>query len=68
MTTGTSREKTMQLSEIVDRQNSIISMQSGIINDLFQLLSMHIDAEELDSLPVVSKINAAAEIREELMR
>ena len=58
----------MQLSEIVDRQNSIISMQAGIINDLFQLLSMHIDAEELDSLPVGSKINAAAEIREELMR
>ena len=68
MTTGTSREKTMQLSEIVDKQNSIISMQAGIINELFQLLSMHIDAEELDSLPVVSKINAAAEIREELMR
>ena len=58
----------MQLSEIVDRQNSIISMQPGIINDLFQLLSMHIDAEEMDSLRVVSKINAAAEIREELMR
>ena len=58
----------MQLSEIVDRQNSIISMQAGIINDLFQLLSMHIDAEELDSLPVVGKINMAAEIREELMR
>lgn len=58
----------MQLSEIVDKQNSIISMQAGIINELFQLLSMHIDAEELDCLPVVSKINAAAEIREELMR
>ena len=58
----------MQLSEIVDKQNSIISMQAGIINELFQLLSMHIDAEELDSLLAVSKINAAAEIREELMR
>lgn len=68
MTTETSQEKTMKLSEIVDKQNSIISMQAGIINELFQLLSMHIDAEELDSLPAVSKINAAAEIREELMR
>ena len=58
----------MHLSEIVDKQNSIISIQAGIINDLFQLLSMHIDAQELDSLPVVSKIKAAAEIREELMR
>ena len=58
----------MHLSEIVDKQNSIISMQAGIINELFQLLSMHIDAEELDSLPAVSKINEAAEIREELMR
>ena len=58
----------MQLSEIVDRQNSIISMQAGIINDLFQLLSMHIDAEEMDALPVVSKINEAAKIREELTR
>ena len=58
----------MHLSEIVDKQNSIISMQAGIINELFQLLSMHIDAEELDSLPAVSKINEAAEISEELMR
>ena len=58
----------MTASEIVDKQNSIISMQAGIINELFQLLSMHIDAEELDSLPAVSKINAVAEIREELMR
>ena len=58
----------MQLVEIVDRQNHIISMQSEIINELFKLLGMYMTSEELDNLPVVNKINMAAEIRNEISR
>lgn len=54
------------LIQVVETQDVIISMQSGIINDLFQLLSQHLSAEELDALPVVGKINRAAEIRAEI--
>ena len=54
----------MNINEIVDRQNTIISMQSDIINELFQLLGQHIATDELDQLPQVQKINLAAEIRE----
>lgn len=56
----------MSLNEIVDRQNTIISMQSEIINEMFQLLGQHLAADELDSLPAVRKINVAAAIREEI--
>ena len=56
----------MSLNEIVDRQSKIISMQSEIINDLFQLLGQHLAADELDNLPAVRKINMAAAIREEI--
>lgn len=38
------------LVEIVDRQNSIIQLQSETINDLFQLLAQHITVEELEGL------------------
>lgn len=58
----------MNPNEILEKQNRIIEIQAGIINELFRLLSMHIDAEEMDALPVVSKINEAAKIREELTR
>lgn len=51
------------LCEIVEQQNSIISIQSGIINELFQLLGQHIAVEELDRLPVAARINEAARLR-----
>ena len=54
----------MSIYEIVDRQNAIISMQSEIINELFQLIGQHVAPDELDSLPQVQKINLASEIRE----
>lgn len=50
--------------EVVEVQNRIIRMQSDVINDLFLLLLQHITAEEADRLPVVKKINEAAELRE----
>ncbi len=58
----------MSISEIVYRQNKVISMQSEIINELFQLLGQHVAPDELDQLPQVQKINLAAEIREDIRR
>lgn len=52
--------------EIVERQNAIIRIQSGVIDDLFVLLMQHISAEEADRLPVLDKINQAASLREEI--
>lgn len=51
--------------ELFERQSEIIRIQSEAINDLLRLLSMHMEAEELDSLPVVDKINMAATLRAE---
>lgn len=50
--------------EIVERQDAIIQIQSGVIDELFRLLMQHISAEEADSLPVVGKINKAASMRQ----
>lgn len=58
----------MSISEIVDKQNTVISMQSEIINELFQLLGQHVAPDELDQLTQVQKINLAAEIREDIRR
>ena len=54
----------MSINEIVEKQNKVISLQSEIINELFQLLGQHVATDELDQLPQVQKINLAAEIRE----
>ena len=58
----------MSINEIVDKQNKVISLQSEIINELFQLLGQHVAPDELDQLPQVQKINLAAEIREDIRR
>lgn len=52
--------------EVVERQNAIIKIQSDVIDELFILLMQHIGAEEADRLPVLAKINQAAEIRREI--
>lgn len=56
------------LTEAVEKQNVIIQMQSGIINELFQLLMQHISADEADGLPVVARINEAAGLRQWIER
>lgn len=56
----------MSTLDIVDTQNTIIKIQSDAINELFNLLMLHITAEEADKLPVVEKINLAARIRERI--
>jgi hypothetical protein len=50
----------LNLVEIVDTQNTIISMQSKVINELFQLLGQYMTVEELDNLPVVGTVNEIA--------
>jgi hypothetical protein len=51
------------LTEIVEKQSLIISIQSGVINDLFGLLGQYMAAEEMDMLPMVARLHTAAEIR-----
>lgn len=50
------------LVEVVEKQSSVISIQAGVIRDLFNLLSQYMSAEELDALPEVDRINTAAKI------
>ena len=54
------------IAELVERQNSIIQIQSGVIESLFMLLLQHISVKEADKLPEVQKINIAAQLRSEL--
>lgn len=53
-------------TELVFKLNEIIRIQSEVINDLYELLGMHICAEELDHLPTNDKVNEAARIRAEV--
>lgn len=50
------------LVEVVEKQSSVISIQTGVIRDLFNLLSQYMAAEELDALPEADRINTAARI------
>ena len=52
--------------KVVEQQNAIIRIQSGVIDELFLLLMQHISADEADSLPCIARINQAAEIRAEI--
>ncbi len=56
------------LMETVEKQNVIIQMQSGIINELFRLLMEHISVDEADALQVVLRINEAADLRKWMER
>lgn len=56
----------MNVLKVIDSQNAIIKIQSDVINELFSLLMQHITAEEADRLPVVEKINLAAQIKAEI--
>lgn len=48
--------------KVVEDQSAVISIQAGVINELFQLLGQYMSAEELDALPQVTKINRAAQL------
>ena len=44
----------------------ITKLQAEVIDDLFLLLMQHITAEEADRLPVIDKINRAANLHKEI--
>ena len=56
----------IDILKTVETQNSIIRIQSDVIDELFRLLLQHISAEEADSLPVLQKINTAASLRQDI--
>lgn len=58
--------KTIDPLKVVEQQNAVIRIQSGVIDELFLLLMQHIDAGEADKLPCIARINQAAEIRAEI--
>lgn len=49
--------------KIVEQQNAIIRIQSGVIDELFILLMQHISADEAGALPCIDRINQAVQIR-----
>ena len=51
--------------ELFDAQNEIIMLQSECIDELVRLLCLHMEPEELSSLPAVGKINRSAVLRAE---
>lgn len=51
-----------KILKVVADQSAVISIQAGVINELFQLLGQYMSAEELDALPQVAKINRAAQL------
>lgn len=57
---------TGQFEKIVHRQSEIISIQSGVIDELFSLLAQHITVEESGNLPRIERIYQAAKLRTEI--
>ena len=53
------------LIQLIDAQEEIIRLQSEAIHELTMTLAQHLCAEELDSMPVIEKINMAAQLRVE---
>jgi superfamily II helicase len=52
------------LAEIVDNLETIITMQSNVINKLFLMLLQYTTVEELDNCDVVQEINKIAQLRD----
>lgn len=60
------RDMIERLAGMVETQNKIIKLYSKGLNTLFALLHQYISATELDNLPVMDDINAAAKLRREM--
>lgn len=54
------------LSDTVWKYERIVELQKQVIDELFLELLRRVTSEELDKLPCVAKINAAAAIRAEV--
>ena len=58
----------MNTNEIIDTQAAIISMQSKVIDKLYQQLSQLMTVEEIDQSVELKTINKIAELQAELDR
>lgn len=52
--------------EMIESQNAIIRIQSGVIDELFRLLMQHVTVDELDNMRIIDRINLAADLRKAL--
>ncbi len=53
----------MNVTEVFCTQQTIIDLQSKVINELYLQLMQYITPEEADSLDCIAKINKAAELK-----
>ena len=58
----------MNTNEIIDTQAAIISMQSKVIDKLYQQLSQLMTVEEIDKSVELKTINKIAELQAEMDR
>ena len=58
----------METNEIIETQAVIISMQSKVIDELYQQLSQLMTVEEIDKSVELKTINKIAELQAELDR
>lgn len=56
----------MSAVEIVEKQNEIIRIQAGVIDELFSLLMQHVSAEEASKLACVERISTAVKLQQEI--
>lgn len=54
-----------RLTETSAQLEEIVRLQSGVIDNLFQLLLQHISADSAELKPIIENINHAAAIRKE---
>ena len=52
--------------ELYEAQNEIIRLQSECIDELFRLLAMHIELEELSNISAIKKLNEVTQAKNNL--
>ena len=55
-----------KLLSTLEKQNELIRMQSGIIDELFLQLLQHISVSEVEELPYTEEIKRAAKMKEDI--
>ena len=58
--------RTVNLAELIERQNTVIKEQADIIDGLFLLLLQHTTTEELEGSNEVKRINQVAVLKDSL--
>ena len=58
--------RTVNLAELIERQNTVIKEQADIIDGLFLLLLQHTPTEELEGSNEVNRINQVAAVKDSL--